>query len=277
MLKASVRMVTAVAAIAMAGLLLQMVAQSQTMSTKTTVTNSSPQEEIKVLRQQLLALTDRVHELEKKADEAQNNSDEDPQAKKIEHRLTTVEHAQAKLEAELAQGNKKEGPEGTEGLTVTAPFTVVDDSGKPLMRVQADDGSFSRGMYVFDDGGHSVAHVGSWAKGGRIYVNTPASLPSGMLAADTTGPIFKLASNSKPFVLIDKQSISFYGDNGGPALALFGSKNRSKGYMELNDSGGNKMVEAGSLDSHKGYVLASPYQASVEPHGDPSVLKGAGK
>jgi hypothetical protein len=58
---------------------------------------------------------------------------------------------------------------------------------------------------------------------------------------------------------------------------MFGTRNKSKGYMELNDSNGSKMVEAGMLDTHKGYVLASPYSPSVEPHGDPSVLKGGGK
>jgi hypothetical protein len=34
------------------------------------------------------------------------------------------------------------------------------------------------------------------------------------------------------------------------------------------------MVEAGGLDDHKGYVLTTPYRASVDPRGNPSVLMG---
>jgi hypothetical protein len=53
-----------------------------------------------------------------------------------------------------------------------------------------------------------------------------------------------------------------------------GTKADGKGYLELNDSSGLKMVEAGSLDKHKGYVLTTPYHASVTLGGDPSVLLG---
>jgi len=50
-----------------------------------------------------------------------------------------------------------------------------------------------------------------------------------------------------------------------------------RGLFFLNSAAGAHMVEAGSLASGKGYVLANPYTTSVDPHGDPSVLKGGGK
>ena len=50
-----------------------------------------------------------------------------------------------------------------------------------------------------------------------------------------------------------------------------------RGYLELNDAGGSKMVEAGSLATGKGYVLVTPWTASVTPGGDPSVLRGGKK
>ncbi len=34
------------------------------------------------------------------------------------------------------------------------------------------------------------------------------------------------------------------------------------------------MVEAGTLDSHKDYVLTEPYEVSVDPSGNSSVLMG---
>jgi hypothetical protein len=95
--------------------------------------------------------------------------------------------------------------------------------------------------------------------------------------ADYKGsPIIELSDSGRSFLSMDKTAITFYGEGGAP-LAVFGSKSRAKGYLELDDGGGSRMVEAGSLDSHKGYVLASPYQPSTTPQGDPSVLLGGGK
>jgi hypothetical protein len=160
-------------------------------------------------------------------------------------------------------------------VTFTAPFVVVDRAGKPLMRVQEDaDGGFSRGIYLYDSNGSSVAHMGVMQGGGRVYVSKPGVLPAAMMAAETAdGPMLGLAVNAKYLVKIHKQSLVYYND-AQTVIASFGSKDRGKGYLELNDSGGNKMVEAGSLADHKGYVLASPYETRGGVLGDPSVLKG---
>src|SRR5882724_8913173 len=61
---------------------------------------TSPDAQLKALRQELSALEGRVHELEKKAEDVKNNDDESAQAKKVEQRLAALEKAQAKLEAE---------------------------------------------------------------------------------------------------------------------------------------------------------------------------------
>ena len=44
--------------------------------------------------------------------------------------------------------------------------------------------------------------------------------------------------------------------------------------MELNDSSGSKMVEAGMLNAGVGYVMANPSRSSVSPSGNPSELMG---
>jgi hypothetical protein len=85
----------------------------------------------------------------------------------------------------------------------------------------------------------------------------------------------QIQDGGKKQFALDKESLAFYGD-GDSVLSLFGTKKRVKGYLELNDTNGI-MVEAGVLDSHKGYVMANPWRPSPDVRGDPSVLKGGGK
>jgi hypothetical protein len=108
-------------------------------------------------------------------------------------------------------------------------------------------------------------------------VARPGSLPEALMGMAADGPEFRLSADAKPMVRVTPGAISFLGTSGS-TIALFGSKgDRAKGYLEINDGAGSKMVEAGSLDSHKGYVLASPYKTSTAVTGDPSVLKGGGR
>ena len=250
-------------------------AQSADVVASTKITDPSLPKEVKLLREQLQILEGRVKELEDAADVVGGSEEED--AKKLEQRLANIERQQAKLESKAKESDKTDASDRPEGLTVVAPFTVVDDDGKPVMRVSVDDGTFSRGVYLFNDAGASVAHLGSSTFGGRMYVSRPGKLPEAYLGVIEKGSQLKVGSSgSNALLLVNPEDLAFRSE-GGSVLALFGTRNKSKGYLELNDSSGSKMVEAGMLDNHKGYVLASPYRASVEPHGDPSVLKGGGK
>jgi hypothetical protein len=217
-----------------------------------------------------------VKELENEADVVSASEEED--AKKLEQRLASIERQQARLETKAKDVDKSDTPDRPEAMTVVAPFTVVDEDGKPIMRVTVKDGNFSRGVYVSDESGASVAHLGSTAAGGRVYVGRPGKpVPEGYLGVIETGTQLKVGSSGSNAALVLNPEELTFRSNGGSVLALFGTRNKSKGYLELNDSSGSKMVEAGMLDNHKGYVLASPYRTSVDPQGDPSVLKGGGK
>jgi hypothetical protein len=233
---------------------------------------ANPEQQLSSLRQQVAALERRVAEVEKLKGGAvlQNSTSADARVKALEQRLASLEGALASRNADA-----KPGPQERQALvTFTAPFVVVDRAGKPLMRVQEDaDGGFSRGIYVYDSNGSSVTHMGVMQGGGRVYVSKPGVLPAAMMAAAPDGPMLGLSDNAKYLVKIDKQSLVYYND-AKTAIAVFGSKDRSKGYLELNDAGGKIMVEAGSLADHKGYVLASPYETRGGVLGDPSVLKG---
>jgi hypothetical protein len=232
--------------------------------------NPNAEQQLNSLRQQVAGLERRVAEVEKLKGGAvmQESASADARGKLLEQRLANLEKAME------SRSDPKAGPQEHQALvTFTAPFVVVDHAGKPLMRVQDADESFSRGVYVFDSNGNSVAHMGVLNGAGRVYVSRAGVLPEAMMAVTEKGPLFRLSAAGKSMVKIDKESLAYYND-ADTAIAVFGSKARSKGYLELNDDGGNKMVEAGSLQDHKGYVLASPYETRGGVLGDPSVLKG---
>jgi len=62
----------------------------------------------------------------------------------------------------------------------------------------------------------------------------------------------------------------------GKTLAQLWSR-KGGGYLELNNGSGSKMVEAGSLETAKGYVLVNPARVNNDPARAQSVLLGGGK
>lgn len=280
----AIRRIAAAAGIALLALLPLGTASSQGISATAAVTKPKAGMDVNTLQKQMQALEQRILELEKDAlDEINDDSEAEAAATRLEKRLASSEASARNLERRLAGLENGADSAGTTGgdndkpMTVTAPFLVVDRAGKPLMRVGEAEDSFSRGMYVFNANGRSVAHVGVASDGnGRLYAATPGGIPAAQIGAEAEGGIVLISNTSAQAVMLNKEALHFFGDSKAQ-VAVFGTKNRAKGYLELNDSAGNKMVEAGMLNSQKGYVMASPYRATVDPRGDPSVIRGAGK
>lgn len=267
--------------------------KTQGIGASATRTTSAASTDPNALQKQMQALERRVLELEKEALEtADDAAESDAAAAILERRLSEDEAAIKKLTERLAAAEKQAGNDDkkdattsktddagddSKPTTITAPFMVVDGDGKPILRVGEEDGSFSRGLYVYNDKGASVAHMGARADGlGRAYVSRPNATPTAVLSAQPAGGALLLGNGSEFVVELNKQALSFRSD-AKATLAQFGTKNREKGYLELNSPAGDKMVEAGMLNNNKGYVLANPYTPSVTPQGDPSVLRGGGK
>ena len=170
-------------------------------------------------------------------------------------------------------------------MTVVAPFVVKDRAGKTIMVVQeagadASGGVGSRGIYVYSGaaGAVAVAHMGVNAdvESGRVYIAHPgASRPDIVLGYVQTGPeVLVHAPGGGEIARISKNGFALY-DSGPTVIAELTPKNGG-GRFFLNSATGAHMVEAGSLPSGKGYVLANPYKPSTALTGDPSVLKGGG-
>jgi hypothetical protein len=257
-------------------------AGAQGMSAKATVASASPEAQISLLRQQMSALEARVHELEKHADDAKSSDDDDAKEKKLEKRLAAIDQAEEKLQSaqETAQKRESEQEAGQQqgASHARAPFVVYDKDDRPIFRVElgprgprmtignplgtravlgtADDVKLA-GLQLFD---------GADSEGARVSLyGTP--IPA--LTMTSTG--------KKQQTTLGGSSDGSFGltfSGGSTPAGFLGAKADGKGYLELNDSSGLKMVEAGSLDKHKGYVLTTPYHASVTLGGDPSVLLG---
>lgn len=294
-----------------------------------------------MMQGQVQALVARVKSLEDQAQLASGSPDDAKQSKSLENRLESIEQEQAKLEHEESGQHEMKGKPGRQqGVTVVAPFTVVDGNNKIVMKVLGVlENGHDRGIHATNSAGEFVSYMGSATNGGVFFAKKPNSKPQLVMGIGPDGPklqIFDESGKQQQFLLkpqsiafyaanggekgadlimglgtkgpgiqmneagqlkfsvqrdslgfygdggsvrsrLQKESIGFYGDDGKSVLSLFGAKNREKGFLQLSDSNGDAMVEAGVLDSHKGYVLASPYQASVDPHGDPSVLRGGKK
>ena len=220
------------------------------------------QQQLALLRQQVSLLEKRVTELEK-----------------IKGSVARVdESAQA---AKDSAGTKAlDGPD--KATTVTAPFVVVDRGGKVVMRVQAGDpGKDSRGIFVYGTASDlPLAHLGVLSKAGvgRFYVTTAKpGRPQIQAIAETDTPAVVAVNRAdgNGYNSLEPQGLMIRNDEG----RLIGSitSQSGTGYLELSDSSGKAMLEAGTTTSQKGYVKVNPYRASTSPQGDPSVLIGGKK
>jgi hypothetical protein len=207
------------------------------------------------------------------------------------------------------KGRLRVGDDQTGGASIGvgksgAGFVVVR---RPDGRTGVDIGQLEgrpMALSVFGDNQKALVSLRTDQKGGSVEVMTATGTTvGGLLASDTggglalTGPaggksaVSLSVSGYGGVVRVFPQgggtaqaefttsaaggAITAYNGTGAP-IAMVGSKD-GKGYFELNDPSGTKMVEAGSTKNSKGYVLVTPWQVSTDMKGDPSVLKGGGK
>jgi hypothetical protein len=171
----------------------------------------------------------------------------------------------------------------SDGEAIAGSLALDEDDRGQLQVGPEDEGSVRIGLGPSGAGFVSVrTAAGKTGVGLGVFKDAPMGVyvlnPDGQqieasMTTSQEGGTFRLNTKGKQAVQIDKSSMVFYSDGGNP-LSQFGTKERGKGYMELNDSGGMKMVEAGMLKSGVGYVLATPYRSSVGADGNPSVLMG---
>jgi hypothetical protein len=159
---------------------------------------------------------------------------------------------------------------------VRAPFVVVDGNGQSLFRVE--QGSTSAGRVIVGDpeGNHITLGVGMTGDVAiALYYAGDNRISLMANAKDAT--VVTSTGQAKAWVVAQGASglLGVSSDQGKTIAQMLARKGR--GYLELNDGAGSKMVEAGSLETGKGYVLVNPARMNNNPAGAPSVLLGGGK
>ncbi|MDP9088090.1 MAG: hypothetical protein M3O26_05025 [Pseudomonadota bacterium] len=253
-------------------------ARSQGLGAHASVTSSAPTEEVKLLRQQLNLLTGRVTELEKKAEDVKNNSDDDVQTKKMEQRLAAIETSQAQLAAELATAKKAEVANGgashaAAGSRVQAPFQVFDEKGKVIFRVGLDAEHETPEAVIGDaEGGHIWFVAGKDRSFARFY------------RSKDRGGVQIVASPQEAYVAVKKPEedvMAYLGSEADNEFGVFlshGKTNSARlvirpslaGRLTLSDTDGSVTVEAGTMDNGKGQVKTGPFcckpPGAIGPH-----------
>jgi hypothetical protein len=248
---------------------------------------------VKALRVRLDALERKLAEFEKDRLEAVRDirvesevkALDDAKAARLEQRVAILEKARKEDKTPPRGADPAESVD-ERSMTVVAPFVVKDRAGKTIMVVQdagddASGGAGSRGLYIYGRtaGTVAVAHVGvaNDNDAGRIFTARPAGTrPDIVMGYFGGGPVFYMHTPTATgeIATISKNGFALYGGGAAPAAEL--TTKDGGGRFFLNNATGAHMVEAGSLASGKGYVLANPFKPSTALTGDPSVLRGGG-
>ena len=164
-------------------------------------------------------------------------------------------------------------------MKVTAPFEVVDAQGNTIMKVGDDDGTYGRGIYVFNNQKRPVARVGVSATdaGGVILVRDKTAAQSCYMAMHypASGPQFTIKGNDGKLLLVmNQQGSVWYNNNEQPAISLGAGESGSKGVFKIADESGTSVVEAGSLQGGRGIVRVFPSRGQT-PLNIPQFLMGS--
>jgi hypothetical protein len=179
------------------------------------------------------------------------------------------------------------------GSNVVGPFTVNDAADKPVMIVQEErttevkDASgqtkptvTSRGAHVYNAQGFVVARTSVDSDGNGRFVakdSTGKGATVGMMITKQGSLVAVAGNDGKTRVSASaSEGLVVYNSKGTPVGSL-GATPGEKGFLEVNDESGARMVEAGSTPDGKGVVKVNPWQVRVDPLGQPSVLMGGKK
>jgi hypothetical protein len=237
------------------------------------------------LEQQVRTLQQENSKQKKDIAELQANaSTPDPDIAELQASLAARDPEIAALQKRMqALESKSPEPGAPAGKAVTnrvvAPFEVVNAAGKPLFAVteltSANTARVSVGLspsgeaqlVVKDAGGQRRAAMAQYGTGAIIGTVTSAGMFQTLLVSNAEkGPALVLTrTDGKGLLNADSTGIGFKNAAGNTVVAL-GAGPGEGGVIEVMDSGGNKMIEAGTTSGGVGTVRAGPqYKCGASP------------
>ena len=225
---------------------------------------TSPEAQLKSLREELSALEGRVHELEKKAEDVKNNDDESPQAKKVEQRLAALEKEQAKLEAEEAGKERAEKGEEAALSHAKAPFVVYDDDGHVIFRVGLNPSTQSPRITLGNAvGAHVVISANDEVKSSsiRMYGGNNTEDSDVLLLAGELSLLQLKSSEADRQTILGSGKDDRYGlflSRGDIGSAALTSTDTGSGRLEIANSKGDIVAQGGAKPNGIGIFLTGP-------------------
>lgn len=196
---------------------------------------------------------------QKLADLEESKEDEED-AEKDEARLTALEARVRSLES----APKNPSANTKVGNRVTAPFQVVDSSGKTILDVEAGADTF-RGLRVYSQN-QSFAQIGTHAETG--YANVSVHLPG----HDDSRVVMGMYKDGRPVIgILNDSGIATteiteengggdvrFANSGGLVTALVGNNPKNdEGHANFYSAAGNPMAEIGAAGNHGDVLLGS--------------------
>ena len=243
----------------LAPLLMASIVLAQRAGTITTTTKTGPSTKSMTPEQRIEALEKRVEELEKHIDKFELDADtESARDKKFEERLAAIERAQ-KTGRAAGPGADKAPNDDDQPLTVRAPFVVMDEGGRTLLRVEKSPISGGARMIVGNPIGSRIALGVLKDDGASLQIFDNAHVQRIALGAAAGNTLLKLEEKKYKAMLSTDESEGntltlFTGDIISARVA---SGRGGNGRMALSSGAGVPMVEAGSADG-LGVVRTGP-------------------
>jgi len=230
------------------------------------------QQENQVQKQEIKELQGVVQALDADTKELQDSVlAHDPQA--IERRLEALE----------SRSREPASPGGGKAVAhrIMAPFEVVNTAGKPLFAVselvsetsaRISIGLSDKGLaqlLVRDTSGRRRATMAEYGTGAIIGVVSDADVFQAVIASNAQkGPNLILTGADGKGVLSADSSGMGIKNKAGITVVALGPGPHDSGVIELMDSGGTKMLEAGTTTGGVGIVRAGPvYKCGASPMG----------
>jgi len=257
--RSRLRAAARVSILCLAPLVMASIVVAQRAGTITKTTKAAPPTKSMTLEQRIEALEKRVEELEKDIDKFELDADtESARDKKLEERLAAIERAQ-KAGRATGPGPSKASDDDEQPLTVRAPFVVMDEAGRTLMRVDKSPASGGARMIIGNPVGSRLLLGLQKDDGAGFQMYDNAGVQRVAIGAVVGSTLLKLEDKQFKLMLTtsgaEGNTVSLF--KGDVISARMAGGPGGNGRMVLSSGTGVPMVEAGTADG-LGVVRAGP-------------------
>jgi hypothetical protein len=182
------------------------------------------------------------------------------QVAELQSKLDLMSKRLGDLEQEVA-GSKEEKTLAGKGLKIRAPFEVVDGSDKTIMLIGYDPGGY-RGFKVFSAGGQPLLFASALETGGMVKAMGPDQQSQTVTGVNGkfAGIAVRTGTTGRAGLALNTDGTSemFVANSSGVEVASVRTTSLNSGKIQLTNSSGISVVEAGMSTDGVGVVKVYP-------------------